>query len=182
MANHMMRRQGIKGKKVPMDGRTVHPTITEVGMTRTDVMASSRPQAEGAAKLSRGSSSARRRLIVLPVLLLMAVVLAAPMSAVAATTTTNKEGLSGYKKAEEKSGTSPSKETSTPEKKEATPTKEAAPTSTSSTSPSTESTKASTLPFTGLDLRWTIGMGLLLVGAGFSIVTVQRRHRRDGGR
>jgi cytoskeletal protein RodZ len=177
MANQTMRWQGIKGKKVPMDGRTVHPTITEVGMTRTDVMASSRPQAEGAAKLSRGSSSARRRLIVLPVLLLMAVVLATPMSAVAATTTTNKEGLSGYKKAEEKSGTSPSKETSTPEKKEAAPTS-----TSSSTSPSTESTKASTLPFTGLDLRWTIGMGLLLVGAGFSIVTVQRRHRRDGGR
>jgi hypothetical protein len=144
-------------------------------MTRTDVVASSRPQAEGAAKLSRRSSSARRRLIVLPVLLLLAVAVAAPTSAVAATET-SKEGLSGYGKKEEKSGTSPSKETSTPEKKETSPTKETAPSS--STSP----TKSSTLPFTGFDLRWTLGMGLLLVGAGFSIVTVQRRHRRDGGR
>jgi hypothetical protein len=145
-------------------------------MTRTDVMASSRPQAEGEATGSGRSSSARRRLVVLPVLLLVAVVLAAPMSAVAASTTTNKEGLSGYqKKTEEKGGTSPSKEKTTPEKTETTPT------TTSSTAPSSE-TKATTLPFTGLDLRWTLGMGLLLVGAGFSIVVVQRRHRRDGGR
>jgi hypothetical protein len=148
-------------------------------MTRTDVMASSRPQAQGAARVTRGSSSAWRRLIVLPVMLLLAVALVAPMSAVAATTTTNKEGLSGYeKKPEEKSGTSPSKETGTPEKKETAPTTSTTP-STSSTAPSSE--KASTLPFTGFDLRWSIGMGLLLVGAGFSIVTVQRRHRRNDG-
>jgi cytoskeletal protein RodZ len=140
-------------------------------------MASSRPQAQGAPQVGRRSSSAWRRLIALPVVLLMALALVAPMSAVAATTTTNKEGLSGYeKKAEEKSGTSPSKETGTPEKKETAPTTSTTPSS--STSPSSE--KASTLPFTGFDLRWTIGMGLLLVGAGFSIVTVQRRHRRRG--
>ncbi len=36
-----------------------------------------------------------------------------------------------------------------------------------------------TLPFTGFDLRWTVGIGLLLVAMGFSIVTVQRRQRRD---
>jgi hypothetical protein len=141
-------------------------------------MASSRPQAQGAPRAGRRSSSAWRRLIALPVVLLLGVALVAPMSAIAATTTTNKEGLSGYeKKAEEKSGTSPSKETSTPEKKETAPTTSST-TPSSSTSPSSE--KASTLPFTGFDLRWTIGMGLLLVGAGFSIVTIQRRHRRDG--
>jgi uncharacterized surface anchored protein len=138
-------------------------------------MASSRPQAQGAPRASRRSSSAWRRLIALPVVLLLAVALVAPTSAVAATTT-SKEGLSGYeKKAEEKSGTSPSKETTTPEKKETAPTTSTTPSS-SSTSPSSE--KASTLPFTGFDLRWTIGMGLLLIGAGFSIVVVQRRHRR----
>jgi cytoskeletal protein RodZ len=148
-------------------------------MTRTDVMASSRPQAQGAPQVGRRSSSAWRRLIALPVVLLMALALVAPMSAVAATTTTNKEGLSGYeKKAEEKSGTSPSKETSTPEKKETAPTTSTT-TPSSSTSPSSEKEKASTLPFTGFDLRWTIGMGLLLLGAGFSIVAVQRRHGRD---
>jgi cytoskeletal protein RodZ len=150
-------------------------------MTRTDVMASSRPQTEGAAKMGPGST--RRRLIVLPVvLLLLAVAAIAPMSAVAASTTTNKEGLSGYeKKSEEKSGTSPTTETKTP-KTETTPTTTGTSTTpSSSTSPSSETaTKATTLPFTGLDLRWMIGMGLLLAGAGVSIVTVQRRHRRDG--
>jgi hypothetical protein len=30
-----------------------------------------------------------------------------------------------------------------------------------------------------MDLRWMIGMGLLLAGAGVSIVTAQRRHRGD---
>src|SRR2546430_16757219 len=48
-----------------------HPR--EVGMTRTDVMASSRPQAQGAARVSAGASSGWRRLIVLPVMLLLAV-------------------------------------------------------------------------------------------------------------
>jgi cytoskeletal protein RodZ len=151
-------------------------------MTRTDVMASSRPQAEGAGKVRLGSVGSRRRLIVLPVVLLLAVALVAPVSAVAAGTTTNKEGLTGYeKKSEEKSGTSPSKETKTAEKEPApTTTSTTSTTPTSSTSPSSETSKSSTLPFTGLDLRWLIGMGLFLSGAGLSIVTVQRRHRRDG--
>jgi hypothetical protein len=141
-------------------------------MTRTDVMASSRPQAQ-TAKSRRGSFRAWRRLIVLPVVLLLGIALVAPTGAVAATT--NSEGLAGYsKKTEEKNGTSPSKETSTPEKKEAAP-------ATSSSAPAAEkAAKASTLPFTGLDIRWILGMGLILVGAGFSIVTVQGRHRRDG--
>jgi hypothetical protein len=38
------------------------------------------------------------------------------------------------------------------------------------------------LPFTGFDLRWTIGGGVLLIAMGFSIVTAQRRQRRDTGR
>jgi cytoskeletal protein RodZ len=146
-------------------------------MTRTDVMASSRPQTEGAARVGPGST--RHRLLVLPiVLLLLAVAAIAPLSAGAASTTTNKEGLTGYeKKSEEKSGTSPTTETKTP-KTETTPTGTST-TPSSSTSPSSETAKATTLPFTGLDLRWMIGMGLLLAGAGVSIVTVQRRHRRD---
>jgi outer membrane biosynthesis protein TonB len=178
-------------------------------MTRTDVMASSRPQAQSAARVRGGSFSGWRRLIVLPVMLLLAVALVAPMSAAAASTTTNKEGLTGYeKKPEEKSGTTetktPATQTTPPTKttpptqttpptsngtspttETKTPKAETAPTSTSSTpssstSPSSETAKATTLPFTGLDLRWMIGLGLLLSGAGVSIVTVQRRHRRDG--
>src|ERR1700716_3834547 len=66
----------------------------EVGMTRTDVMASSRPQAQGAPRLSRRTFSSLRRLIALPVVLLLAVAVVAPTSAVAASTTTSKEGLS----------------------------------------------------------------------------------------
>jgi hypothetical protein len=63
-------------------------------MTRTDFMASSRPQKEGAAKVGPGRTG--RRLLVLPVVLLLAAAAIAPMSAIAASTTTNKEGLSGY--------------------------------------------------------------------------------------
>jgi len=53
------------------------------------------------------------------------------------------------------------------------------PAPTTSTAPSTE--KASTLPFTGFDLRWDIGFGLLLTISGFSIVLRQRRQRRGRG-
>jgi hypothetical protein len=132
--------------------------------------------------------------------LLLALAAIAPMSALAATTTTNKEGLTGYeKKPEEKKATTPTTETkattpttetkTTPttaekEKSGTSPTTETkttpSTTPSSSTSPSSETAKAATLPFTGLDLRWMIGMGLLLAGVGVSIVTAQRRHRRDG--
>jgi uncharacterized surface anchored protein len=128
--------------------------------------------------------------------LLLALAAIAPMSALAATTTTNKEGLTGYeKKPEEKKATTPTTETkattpttetkTTPttaekEKSGTSPTTETKTTPSSSTSPSSETAKATALPFTGLDLRWTIGMGLLLAGVGVSIVTAQRRHRRDG--
>lgn len=57
-----------------------------------------------------------------------------------------------------------------------------APTTKSSVPTTTKSRKASTLSFTGFDLRWTIGIGLLLMGAGFNIVTVLRRQRRNIGR
>jgi uncharacterized surface anchored protein len=67
---------------------------------------------------------------------------------------------------EPKTGTSPSKEKSASE-----------------TAPESKSAeKATSLPFTGLDLRWVIVVGVLLMGAGLSIVLVQRRQRRDGGR
>jgi cytoskeletal protein RodZ len=156
-------------------------------MTRTDVMASSRPQAVGVARMRRGSSGAVGRLVVLPVLLL-AIALAAPSAAVAATSTTT----SGYNAEPNKptTGTSPAKEESKPttgtspskeESKPTTTTKATAPATTGS-APTTQAVKASTLPFTGLDLRWIVGIGLLMMGAGFSIVVAQRRQGRDGGR
>ncbi|HST34106.1 MAG TPA: hypothetical protein VLJ80_11390 [Solirubrobacteraceae bacterium] len=124
-----------------------------------------------------------RKLVVLPV------ALALTMALVPATALAAEEGLSGYNKTTTTTtttttptttpettpttGTSPSKESSTP-------TKTTAP-ETSSTEPSKggePTAKASTLPFTGFDLRWTIGAGVLLLAMGLSIVTVQRRQRR----
>jgi hypothetical protein len=139
-------------------------------MTRTDV------EAAGTNANSRGSSRAARRLMVLPVALLLAIALAVP--AVAAS---SKDGLSGYG-TKPSSGTSPSKSTKTPTT--STPATEPAP-ATSGAVPTTTTTtpaKASSLPFTGFDLRWTVGGGLLLIAMGCSIVVVQRRQRSDGGR
>jgi len=134
-------------------------------MTRTDVMASSRPFTAGESR--KGLARVRRALVLIPVLALLAAVLAGPGSAIAA------EGTSGYSgtPTTPSTGTSPSKETSTPASKEEEPAK-------SSTSPSKESSKSGTLPFTGFDLRWSFAIGVVLMGAGFSIIVVQRRARR----
>jgi len=162
-------------------------------MTRTDLMASSRPRKVGAASMRRRSSGILRGQSVLPVALLLALALVVPSAAVAA------EPTSGYKTEPPKPGTTtvtttttapattpattpstgtlPSKESEKPK----TPEKETAPAKASST-PTTSTEKASTLPFTGFDLRWDIGFGLLLMGAGFSIVVAQRRQRRQHGR
>jgi hypothetical protein len=150
-------------------------------MTRTDVEASSRPQTAGTEVRRRGSSRAARRLMVLPVALLLAIAPAAPTLA---TTSTSKEALSGYG-SKPSSGTSPSKSTKTPTSKTptTTPATEPAP-ATSSSVPTTTTApaKSSSLPFTGFNLSWTVGGGLLLIAMGFSIVTVQRRQGRDSGR
>jgi hypothetical protein len=154
-------------------------------MSRTDSLASSRPQIAGAAPIMWGSSRALRRLSVLPVGLLLVVALLVPTTALAA------EGTAGYGQTPPppSTGTTPAPSAGTaPLQQKSTPTDATAPTTTSSApaagaSPATaKSAKASTLPFTGFDLRWTFGIGLLLIGAGFSIVTVQRRHRRDTSR
>jgi uncharacterized surface anchored protein len=152
-------------------------------MTRTDVVASSRPLKTIAAPKRKGSLSASRKLVVLSLALaLMALV---PATALAA-----EEGLSGYNKTTTTTttttpattpATTPTPTTGTsPSKEESEPAKTTAP-ETSSTEPTSEPTakKASTLPFTGFDLRWTIGAGVLLLAMGLSIVTVQRRQRRD---
>lgn len=160
-------------------------------MTRTDVVASSRPRKTNAEPERTGSSSALRGLVVLLVALALTIALV-PATALAA-----EEGLSGYNKTTTTTvttttttppattpstsstptpttGTSPSKESSTPEK---TTAPEKASTEPSSSEPTAK--KASTLPFTGFDLRWTIGAGLLLLAMGLSIVAVQRRQRRN---
>jgi hypothetical protein len=140
-------------------------------MTRTNVMASGRPQAADAAPMRRGSPSVLRRLSALPIVLLLAIALAVPATALAASTTT------GYNQTPPQptpnSGTSPSKATKTP----TTPAKTVSPATASSTPSATKPAKASTLPFTGFDLRWTVGAGLLLVCAGGSIMVMARRRR-----
>jgi hypothetical protein len=136
-------------------------------MTRTDVMASSRPRTEGA-KPMRSTTSKIRALAILPLVLLMAMALFAPASALATTETTSTSGYNQEPpkpKEEEKKGTSPSKEASEPVA--TTPTKTAAAEPT-----------ASSLPFTGLDLRWSFAIGIVLLGAGLSIIVVQRRQSR----
>lgn len=150
-------------------------------MTRTDVVASSRPQKAGAAPMRKGLSSAMRRLLVLPVAFALTMALVLPTTALAAG-----EGLSGYKNKPTTTSTTPTPTTGTsPSKESSTPTKTTTPETTKgepTTSTEPTAKKASTLPFTGFDLRWTIGGGVLLIAMGFSIVTAQRRQRRDTGR
>jgi uncharacterized surface anchored protein len=150
-------------------------------MTRTDVMASSRPDTVPMKRRSSGL----RGLLALPVVLLLAFAVMAPATAFGAEETTT-----GYNQEPNKptttttttpttpattptTGTSPSKEE---EPAATTPKEETSPTST--TSPAKETAK--TLPFTGFDLRWSFGIGLLLMAAGFTIVLMQRR--REGER
>jgi len=157
-------------------------------MTRTEVMASSRPHAT---RMSSDRPGIFRRLAVVPAVLLVALALVGPTNAFAA------EGTSGYSQEPNKPGTSttpttpvattpaattpaattPATETS-PSKESTTPATETSPTTSTAapSTPSAKSAKAGTLPFTGFDLRWSLAMGLLLVGAGVSLLVVQRRH------
>jgi hypothetical protein len=143
-------------------------------MTRSDVMASSRPRTPCAASTSnrRGSSGFLRGLSALPAVLLLALALVVPGTAAA-------EATSGYSQEPTKPTTTPSTGTSpsegTKKTTTTTPAKEPEPAVTSTTP--TTSEKATKLPFTGFDLRWDIGFGVLLMGAGLSIVAMQRRQR-----
>jgi hypothetical protein len=137
-------------------------------MTRTDVMASSRSRTKAAPPMRKGSPGMSRWLSLLAAVLALA--LAAPAVAAAAEPTSKYNSTPTTPS----TGTSPSKESSKPTP---APSKEAAPTTTS-TMPAKEA-KASTLPFTGFDLRWSVAIGLMLMGAGLAIVTLQHRQRRQ---
>ncbi len=160
-------------------------------MTRTDSMVSGGRQTAGAAKLgselhddraaARGRRVARRGLLAIPLALAFAI----PAPALAQTTGATTNTTSGYgekppvtTKTEPKNGTAPSKESTTPKEKAApapattTPATSTAPTTTSPTA--TESK----LPFTGLDLRWVLGAGILMLAGGLSIRLTQRRSAR----
>jgi uncharacterized membrane protein len=154
-------------------------------MQRTDSSISSRPHTAGAESLSDENPRSgrlrigRRGLLALPVALAL-VVPAAPALAQSSTT-----GTSGYKqevpvkkqesptKTEPKSGTAPSKESTAP-----ATTPKASTEPATATTPAT-STSESKLPFTGLDLRWVLAAGMLLLASGLSIRLVQRRQRGE---
>jgi hypothetical protein len=158
-----------------MRGPSETPDAGDSNM-QNDLMACDGPTTANAAPSGRGRSSLRRTmrrgLLALP--------LALALIAGGATTALAAEPTSGY------SHSTPAPTTTT-----ASPKGEAAPTNTSGTasketpSSSTEPTattaaKATTLPFTGLDLRWVILAGVLLVGMGASIVVVQRGRQGTG--
>jgi hypothetical protein len=155
-------------------------------MTRSNVMASSRPGKDGAGLTATSTFGSLRRLAAISAVLLVALVVVLPSSALAAS-----EPTSGYNNTPTtttpKSGTGPSKESSEPTKTATTPTPTTTtPTSTCTSSSGTSGSSASgcepaksSLPFTGFDLRWSLALGLLLIGAGFSIVVVQRRQRSN---
>jgi hypothetical protein len=157
-------------------------------MTRTDGLVSSWPQTAGDASIDgeprhpvratdrRAASRrlSRRGLLALPAALAL-IALAGP--ALAAGTETS--GYGQKAPAPKTTATEPSKGTA-PTKESTTP---ATTTPATSTEPATTSTspKASTLPFTGLDLRWLVGAGALMLAAGFSLRLVQGRRRHGPG-
>jgi cobalamin biosynthesis Mg chelatase CobN len=164
-------------------------------MSRTDVVASIRPKQGDSGRLGSGKRSCRwlGGLLTLPAALLLAAMLAGPAPAAEPTsgygqttttpptTPTTPTTPSSAGKATKPTSTTPTTSSGVaPAKEETTATaaKEVAPATSSSSSSS--SAKATTLPFTGLDLRWVLGIGLLLLGAGFSLLWVQRRQRGGG--
>ena len=137
-------------------------------MNRIDVITSSSSAALPHATDAR-RGSLRTLLLAIPLALMLAAAFTAPVFAATGTKTE-----SGYKqkppapKEKPTSGTAPAKEESKPA---------------ASTSPTAStSSSSSTLPFTGLDLGWVIGGGVLLLGAGVSIRVVQRRARHSADR
>jgi hypothetical protein len=143
------------------------------------------PQLANTAPIGRARSRRRRMvrgMLVLPLALMLIAPGASALAAEATTgysqttppptTTTTKTQTTPATKTEPtktaKGGVSPSSTSSTPT---STGSNEPA---TSSSQPAATTAKASTLPFTGLDLRWVILAGVLLVGLGLSIVVAQR--------
>jgi len=155
-------------------------------MTRTDVMASSRPRTAGAALNGKRSRGIVRRAGLASTALLLAIALAGPATASAA------ESGSGYTQTPKTPTTTPTTPATTPATTPTTtPTTGTSPEKTSSTpttatepakTPTATTATTGTLPFTGFDLRFILGFGLVLLGAGFTLVMMQRRQRRQSGR
>jgi hypothetical protein len=155
---------------------------------RTDSMSLHSPAAPASTEMSVGRATRRavrravrrfRRAAGRRELLTLGAVLAVRVGAAAPTALATGTETSGYNQ-------KPPPPTTTPEpKKEVEPTKEATkttPAPTKSTEPTAApAPKAATLPFTGLDLRWVVGAGLLLLAAGLSIRLALRSRGGAGG-
>ncbi len=162
---------------------------------RHDVTASGRPQAQTAAPIGRGRARRRRvalrGLLALPIALMLLAPGASALAAGATTgysqttppptttttttttvTTTAKTTPATKTEATPKGGVSPTSTSTTP----SVPTSSTEPAK-ASTEPTATAAKATTLPFTGLDLRWVVLAGVLLVGLGMSIMVAQRSRR-----
>ena len=119
---------------------------------------------------------ARRELIALPAVLAL-MLTATPALAAETAGYGEKPPTPTTTKTEAKKAVEPSSTTKTPTTP--TPTTTVEPTTPATTT--TPAAKASTLPFTGLDLRWVVGAGLLLLVAGLSI-RLALRGRPGAGR
>jgi hypothetical protein len=111
----------------------------------------------------------RRGLLAVPVTLSLML----PAAAYAA------EATNGYTQTPPPPGTTTPRTTPTPAKK-AAPSKNVAPSINLGTPVTIKpSPPPKTLPFTGLDLRWIIAGGVLLLGMGFTVRLLQRRARSN---
>jgi len=177
------------------------PIDAEVAVMRNNVKAAYESGAAREAPRNSRRSRSQRVLVGRLLVLSLAIALIAPSAIALGQTTTGynqtppppkTETTTGYNQTPPapKTETTPAKTGTTPAKQEVAPTKtstapaatqEAKPTSTAGEPTRTAAPSAArTLPFTGLDLRWVIIGGVFLLGAGLSIVFVQRGRRGMG--
>jgi hypothetical protein len=145
-------------------------------MTQTDFTALSRPQTAAAASKNTGGTRRRavRGLLALPVALAF---LGPVAPALAASSTSGYGTAPPVTKPSPANGTGPSTSSSPAKTVPTVPAGAAAPRSTAA-APSS----SSTLPFTGLDLRWIVGGGVLLIAGGLTIRMMQRKEGNGFGR
>jgi hypothetical protein len=143
-------------------------------MTSNEVMALGRPQ--------RGSARRGLRFFVVALSLSLAALalFAMPVLAVETTSTTTSSATSSTETGYSQTPKAPKKAVAPAKEEKTVPKEEIAPAKETVTPAATAPAKASELPFTGLDLRWVVGAGLLLIIAGGISLRVLRRHEHHG--
>jgi uncharacterized membrane protein len=143
-------------------------------MTSNEVMALGKPR--------RGSAHRGLRIFVVALSLSLAALALSAMPVLAAetTTTTTSSSTSSTETGYSQTPKAPEKEVAPAKEEKAAPKSETEPAKEPVTPAATAPAKASELPFTGLDLRWVVGAGLLLMVAGGISLRVLRRHERHG--